>query len=141
MENQSNVLLKVSGILMIIGGILGIILGIIAVLGVGVFVAAAGKGANLGILMTASILVLISMIFTLIAGIVGVKNAANPEKANTCIMYGFIIVGFTLLGNILSVVGGNSFNFTGLLIGLVLPAIYLVGAFQNKKLAEGSLEV
>lgn len=119
---------------MIIGGVLGIILGIIAVIGAGIIVAASGDTSSLGLLLSASLLVLVSMVASLVAGILGVVNAAKPEKANVCIVFGFIIVAFTILGNILNVIGGKGFSFMGLLIGLILPALYILGAFQNKKL-------
>ncbi len=137
MENKSNTLLKVTGILMIIGGAIGIIGGIIAIIGVGAFVAMVGGSA--GILIGGAILVLISAIVSLIAGIQGVKNADKPENANVCIMYGSIVIGFTILGSLLNVIGGKGFSFSSLLIGLVLPGLYLYGAFQNKKLAEGNM--
>ncbi|NLJ73345.1 MAG: hypothetical protein GX333_10060 [Syntrophomonadaceae bacterium] len=78
-------------------------------------------------------------IVSLIAGIQGVKNADKPENANVCIMYGSIVIGFTILGSLLNVIGGKGFSFSSLLIGLVLPGLYLYGAFQNKKLAEGNM--
>ena len=79
---KANNFLKVTGILMIIGGAIGIIIGIIAVLGLGALAAMAGAGAGgIGALLVVSvILVLISPIIQLIAGILGVKNAAKPEK-------------------------------------------------------------
>jgi hypothetical protein len=128
--------LKVSGILMIIGGSIGMILGIIAVIGVGALVLLLGPEANAGFLKMAAFLALFSSIVSFIAGIVGVKNAAKPEKAMTCIVYGFLVVGLTLLGNILYVAGGSSFNSTSLVIGLILPALYLFGAYQNKNIKQ-----
>lgn len=135
METKSNGFLKVTGILMIIGGSISIILGIIAVVGVGALVILIGDEANMGLLMFGAVLVLVSAVVSLIAGIVGVKNAAKPEKAMTCIVYGILTAVLAVLGNILSVVGGADFNVIGLAIGLVLPALYLIGAFQNKKRA------
>lgn len=136
MEGQSNGLLKVTGILMIIGGGLGIIFGIIAVLGVSVaveFINGLGGDANLGLLMFAAILTLISAIVSLAAGIVGVVNAAKPEKAIVCIVFGILTAALSVLGNILTTAGGGSFSVLNLMIGLVLPVLYLIGAFQNKK--------
>ena len=132
MEKTSNKFLKVTGILMIISGGLSIILGIIAVLGVGVLAAALGSEANMGLLMLSSILVLVSGVASLIAGILGVKNAAKPEKAQICIVFGFITAILAVLGNVLNIAGGNSFDVFGLVIGLVVPVLYLIGAFQNK---------
>jgi len=134
MERKSNMFLKVTGILMIIGGSISIIFGIIAVIGVGALVAILGAEANAGLLVVSAILVLVSAVVSLIAGIIGVKNAAKPEKAQTCIIYGVLTAVLAVLGNVLSVAGGSSFNMMGLLTGLVLPALYLVGAFQNKKM-------
>ena len=129
MENKSNGLLKVAGILMIIGGIIGIIVGIIAVLGVGVL---AALGASSGLLTFSAILLIVGAIVQLIAGIVGAKNAAKPENAQKCIVFGVLVIALSVLGNILGLVAGGSFNFVSLLSGLLLPVLYLVGAFQNK---------
>ncbi|NLC65808.1 MAG: hypothetical protein GX752_02550 [Clostridium sp.] len=136
MEKESNKFLKVTGILMIIGGAFGIIVGIIAVLGVGVLALALGAEANMGLLMAGSVLVLISAVVSLIAGIIGVKNAAVPEKAKTCIIFGIMTAVFAVLGSTLSVIGGQKFNVASLIIGLGLPALYLIGAFQNKNLGD-----
>ena len=129
MENKSNGLLKVAGILMIIGGIAGIIVGIIALIGVGVL---AALGANSGLLSFAVILVIVGAIVQLIAGIVGSKNAAKPEKAQTCVVFGIIVIALSVLGTILGLVAGGSFNVLTLVTGLAVPILYLIGAFQNK---------
>ena len=132
MENKSNTLLKVTGILMIIGGALSAILLIFAG-GLGLFASAAGVlGQGSGLLLFATVLLLIGAVVELIAGIVGVKNAAKPEKAGVCIVFGIIVFGLSLLGNIMNLIGESGFNFSSLLLGLLLPALYLVGAFQNK---------
>lgn len=129
MEAKGAKFLKVTGIIMIIGGALGIILGIIALLGVGVLALA---GASAGILTFAAILSLVSAIVQLIAGIKGVKNANKPEKAQSCIVWGAVVAVLSVLGNILTVVGGGEFDVTSLLLGLVLPVLYIVGAVKNK---------
>lgn len=132
MEKKSNTLLKVASILMIIFGGLGIILGIIAVVGASALsLLSEGETA---LLIWGSVAYLLSSIVSLIAGIIGVKNAAKPEKAQTCIIFGIITALFAVLGSIMTVVGGGKFNVLGLSTGLVLPVLYLVGAFQNKKL-------
>ena len=135
MERKSNMLLKVASIIMIVGGGLGIVFGIIAVLGLGALALALGSEASTGLLMAGALLALVSSIISLVAGIVGVKNAAVPEKAQTCIVFGIITAVSSVFASTLSMMGGNSFNFASLLVGLLLPVLYLVGAFQNKKLA------
>jgi len=134
-EKKSNGFLKVTGILMIIGGSLGFIFSIIAVLGVALVVAlaeAAGVDAKAGLLTFAAILAIVSSVVSFIAGIIGVKNAAKPEKAQTCIVFGILCIVLSILGQILTMVAGGSFNVVGLFTGLVIPVLYLIGAFQNK---------
>lgn len=131
MEPRPNQFLKVTGILMIIGGALGIILGIIAVLAASA--ASALFGAEANALFIASIFMLVSSVISLIAGILGVANAKRPEKAMICIVFGILTVLFSLLGNVITVANGGEFNVAGLITGLVLPVLYLIGAFQSKK--------
>jgi len=138
MEKQSNGFLKVTGILLIIGGSVSIIVGLLAVACSSVLVAAdvaLDAGAGTGLLMVASILILVSGVVSLIAGIVGVKNAAKPEKAGSCIVWGVLVIVLAVLGNILTMVAGGPLNYISIVTGLVLPALYLLGAFQNKKRA------
>lgn len=120
--------LKVTGILMIIGGALGIILGIVALVGA---IAGVALGASF-LLLVAAIFTLVSAILQLVAGIVGVKNCDKPENAQKCIKWGVIVVALTVLGSLISVIGGGKFDVLSLLIGLVLPALYIYGAIKNK---------
>ncbi len=130
---KGNKFLMVTGILMIIGGAFGIIAGIVAILGVSGLAALAGSAAGTGMLYLASFLCLASGIVQLIAGVMGVKNCEKPEMAQKCIIWGAIVAALSVLGNILNVVVGSSFNVTSLLIGLILPALYIYGAYLNKK--------
>lgn len=130
---KGNKFLTVTGILMIIGGAFGIIAGIVAILGVSGLAALAGSAAGTGMLYLASFLCLASGIVQLIAGVMGVKNCEKPEMAQKCIIWGAIVAALSVLGNILNVVVGSSFNVTSLLIGLILPALYIYGAYLNKK--------
>ncbi|HHU04090.1 MAG TPA: hypothetical protein GXZ81_03615 [Fastidiosipila sp.] len=121
-----------TGILMIIGGGLSIILGIIAMLGVALIVSALGTEEMLGLLIFATILSLLGAIVSLVAGILGVANAAKPEKANICIVFGILAAILSVLGNVLTATSGGTFSVFNLILGLVLPVLYLIGAFQNK---------
>ena len=132
MERKSNGFLKVTGILMIIGGGLSIILGIIAMLGVALIGSALGTEEMLGLLIFATILSLLGAIVSLVAGILGVANAAKPEKANICIVFGILAAMLSVLGNVLTATSGGTFSVFNLILGLVLPVLYLIGAFQNK---------
>ena len=80
-------------------------------------------------------LALVSAGISLVAGILGVKNAAKPEKAMVCIVFGILTAALSVLGNVLTVAGGGNFSIPNLLLGLVIPVLYLIGAFQNKQRA------
>ncbi len=126
--------LKVCGILMIIGGALGIILGIVAL--IGVFALSAlleGSGGSMGGLIFSAVLAIVAGVVELIAGIIGVKNCKNPAKATTCIVWGAIVAALTIISQILSVAGGESFNVMSCITGLVVPVLFIVGAVLNKK--------
>lgn len=124
--------LKVTGILMIIGGVLGCILAIITLAGLSALEQASYGLLNMGMLRTAGILTLIGGVVELIAGIVGLKNCKAPEKAGTCLIWGILTVVISVASNIITSVGGGSFNIVLLLLGLILPALYIIGACKNR---------
>ena len=127
--------LKVTGILMIIGGAISAIVGLIALIGtLAVSSLLTGSGL-LGWMIIGSVLCLISGVAELIAGIFGVSHCEKPEKAHTCILWGCIVVGLCVLGNIFNLIGGGSVSVVSLLLGLVIPALYIYGAVQNKNTA------
>ena len=125
--------LKVTGILMIIGGAFGIIGGIIAMIGAGALAAVLETSA--GGLILASVLILASAVFQLIAGIMGVKNCDKPEKAQSCLVMGVIVAILSVAGNVTSSVLGSSFNITSYVTGLVIPVLYIIGAVKNRETA------
>ena len=125
--------LKVTGILMIIGGAFGIIGGIIALIGAGALAAVLETSA--GGLMFASVLILASAVFELIAGIMGVKNCDKPEKAQSCIVIGVIVAILSVAGNVISNVLGSDFNIINYATGLIIPVLYIIGAVKNKEAA------
>lgn len=127
--------LKVTGILMIIGGALSTILGIVAVLGVAALAYIASAQTEAGMLYASTILLLISGVVELIAGIIGVINAEKPQKAKACIVWGALVAILSVASTILGVVGGGDFSVSGLVLGLVLPVIYIIGAVKNMQSA------
>ena len=124
--------LKVTGILMIIGGGISIIMGIIAALSVAALAYIAG-GDSSALLYASVVLMLISAGAELVAGIIGVVNCKKPEKAGVCIAWGIIVAVLSVAGTILNSVGGGTFSVFSLILGLVLPVLYIIGAVFNKK--------
>lgn len=127
--------LKVTGILMIIGGALAAILGIIAVLSVAALAYIASAHSEAGMLYASTILFLVSGIVELIAGIIGVLNAEKPQKAKACIVWGALVAVLSVAGTILGVAGGGDFSVFSLILGLVLPVLYIIGAVKNMQSA------
>lgn len=78
-------LLKVVGILMIIGGAISIIMSIIAIASVGTLTYftdgdLSSVQLNPTIIYTSCVVMILGSVAELIAGIIGVKNCAKPEK-------------------------------------------------------------
>lgn len=125
--------LKVTGILMIIGGGISIILSIIAVLGVAALVYISDGEASSAMLYASVALMVVSAVAQLVAGIIGVVNCKKPEKAGVCMAWGIIVAVLCIAGTILNSAGGGSFSILSLVLGLVLPILYIIGAVFNKK--------
>ena len=125
--------LKVTGILMIIGGGISIIMGIIAALGVAALAYISDGTVSSALLYASVVLMLISAVAELVAGIIGVVNCKKPDKAGSCIVWGIIVAVLSVAGTILNSVGGCYFSAFSLILGLVLPVLYIIGAVFNKK--------
>ena len=126
--------LKVTGILMIIFGAIALIMSILAIAGIGVLAAVGISAAGLWL---SGIFALLGAVAEFIAGIIGVKNCDKPEGAKSCVIWGSIVVAFCILSNVITlVVYSENFSIFSVFTGLVIPVLYLVGAFQNKKEAE-----
>lgn len=131
MENRSNgsSFLRVCGILMIIGAILGLVFAVLAV----IVIRQPGSGLNTPIHWVSVVLAFVGSAIELIAGILGVRYANRPEKAKTCIVCGVLVILMTLLSQVISAVSGGEVNFLNALTGLLVPILYVIGAFKNQK--------
>ena len=125
--------LKVTGILMIIGGAISVIMGILAAIGVAALAYISDGTVSSALLYTSVVLMIVSAVAELIAGIIGVANCKKPEKAVSCIVWGIIVAVLSVAGTILNSVGGGSFSAFSLILGLVLPVLYIIGAALSKK--------
>lgn len=132
-KTKGTAFLKVTGILMIIGGAISVIMGIIAALGVAALVYISDGTISSVLLYTSVILMIVSAVAELAAGIIGVANCKKPDKAGSCIVLGIIVAVLSVAGTILNSVGGGSFSAFSLILGLVLPVLYIIGAVLNKK--------
>ena len=125
--------LKVTGILMIIGAAFLILFGVI-IGGVGALVAALGGSKALNFAFYLGLATaLVGGIIELIAGINGVKHCNKPENAKKCITWGIIVIALSVISNVLAVIGGGEFSVLSFVIGLIVPGLYIYGAFLNHK--------
>lgn len=131
---MKNKLLHVCGILMIIGGAIAIITGIVSLAGAGVLVAVGeGEGVAAFPLYAAIAISLVGGALELFAGIMGVKNCAAPDKAALCIVLGIAVIALCVISNALTLIAyPASFGILSVILGLVLPVLYLIGAVQLK---------
>ena len=128
--------LKVTGILMIIGGAIAIItsvLSLITIITMMAVIVYAGFSPLLAWITV--ILAFGGSILELIAGIMGVKYCDDPQKAKMLVGYGVIIVAICILNNIIGLIIGTEFSVVSLLVGLVIPILYIIGASKNMKSA------
>ena len=115
---------------MIIGGGISLIVAIAALLGIATL---ALLGASSGMLYAAGALTLISAVAELVTGIIGVVNAKRADKAGTCMAWGIVVAVLCVVGCILTVAGGGEFPVFSLILGLVLPVLFIIGAAKNKQ--------
>lgn len=145
MEKKRNNFLLVCGILMIIGGAIALITNFVALGAAKIAISLAemageefvAQVAQANLLHVAIIVGLIGSAVELVAGILGCVNASKPSGAGACIVFGILTALCTVASSAISMAAGAEFGalIFGLLLGLVLPVLYLIGAFQNKKLA------
>jgi len=126
MEAKGKSLLKVVSILFIIFGAIATIVTIIGLVGAAAL--SAVTGGVTGLLTIALIILVISSVGELVVGIMGLKKCGDTSKANFFIVTGIIFAVLALVSTIMF------FQVTSL-IGFVLPILYIVGGFLNKKSA------
>lgn len=124
---QKNMLLKVSSILMIIGGALMLLIGLIAVIG-----ASMESALRAPLVMAAIAFVFIIALVELIAGIIGVSTANKGKKGTTCVVLGLIILVVAIANVVVTIISTGSIAIPSLIIGLLLPVIYLIGGINQK---------
>ena len=139
MKTPKNRVLQITGIVMIVGGIIGVIAGTIAFTSLGFLTIILDSEADFKLSLSSIILSVIISVINIVAGIVGVINSDRPENAGVCFIFGFITLISSVFASTLSMLGGKSYQISSLLIGLIIPILYLVGAYQNKQLTKVTL--
>ena len=145
MEYRGAGKLKVIGILFIIFGAIAVVIYGMALAGSGLMVGmsgniADGSGASEAtvaqggsLLMVMSGISLVYGLVELIAGIMGVKNCRNRDKAGSLVVIGSVLLIFALVSTIMPMVS-SGVQVSGIIrvaFGALLPVLYIYGAKQN----------
>lgn len=128
--------LKVVGILLIVFGAIGIILSVITLIGGGV--AAAYLDADIGaMVIVTGIISLLGALLNLVSGIFGVKFCAAIDKAKLLMIFAIAMGAVQVIAFIFNLLLAQAIvtGIISLIIGLVLPALFLIGALKNKQAA------
>ena len=126
--------LRVTGVLMIIFASIALVAVVFAVIGIGIL--AAGDVPIARFLVTTAAACL-GAIAEFVTGILGVKNWDRPDRANTCIGWGITVIALSLIADALVFAFfPEYFQVASIALGLIIPILYLLGGFQNRKLAK-----
>lgn len=132
-EAPGGSLLKVTGILLIIFGGIGLISSLITIIAIPLLLS---EGYGSIIILSVVVSTIISAL-NVIAGILGVKNSYEISKAGICKTFGIILIVIQIINSIFSFYS-NSVQGKGvgmvifsLIIGLILPILYFLGASKN----------
>lgn len=132
MEAKGKKMLKVCGIILIIEGIVGILsYGLLTL----IFSATTMfSGETEGWLVTLiAVLYLLAAVVSLIAGVLGVKKCADKSAAKKCIFWGSLNLILTVAATWgTSGVDTSLSHMIYMSIGLIVPSLYVSGAYMNK---------
>lgn len=135
MKNQEQTFLKVTSILMVIGGIIALLAGVFAILGVSALAALMGSAEGTGLLYAGSVLAVVTSAVEILAGAKGLKACRLPGKAGECVILGIAIVALSMISMAVNVKGGGEFKIINLVVNLLVPVLYILGAVKTKPAA------
>ena len=88
------------------------------------------NGMTYAQLVASTVMVLVAGVVYLAAGVVGVKQAGNTEKAGLCVGMGALLVA-EVIAEVLATLKFGAFDPASVVRMLMFPAIYMVGAVLN----------
>lgn len=127
-------MLKATGIIYIILSALGL-LACLVLIALGL---AAGTDDGLGwgvvtALITLGVLAVPSSAFGLVAGILGAKWCARPDKAQVLFVLGVVLAVAAALSLLIDLGSGGISSSAGDIVRLALAAFYTLGAWRNRQ--------
>ena len=132
--NKGANIFKISSVLMVVSGVISIIAAIVFLIGLSGLVALFGETLPVWFYVSA-LLSMVGAVSSLVAGIMGLKACKGRAKVITCMIWGIVVAVLSTGGFISNVVTGGDISVSSLILGLVIPILYLVGANMFKKSA------
>lgn len=124
-----------TGILYIIFGTLGLLLSLALLAGGGLLLAAGAGTVGIALGAVAGILgaiTVLTAVFYLILGILGVRNCDKPEKCGVNFVLGILVLVLVVIGLVVNVATTDPSGTLSSVVGLVLSILYVMGAKENK---------
>ncbi len=75
---------------------------------------------------------MLTAVFYLILGILGVRNCDKPEKCGVNFVLGIIVLVLVVIGLVVNVATTGPSGALSSVVGLVLSILYVMGAKENK---------
>ncbi|MCL2838437.1 MAG: hypothetical protein FWE04_05135 [Oscillospiraceae bacterium] len=132
-------MLKIVSILFVIFGGWGVIAGLMACGGASLITASLSiLGVGTGVLWVTIIVAIVLAVLGLIMGIVGLLWSNKTEKAGLLTTLGIAYIALLVVRTVFDFIFASSLNvglgafaWVGLIVGLVLPVLYILGAKKN----------
>lgn len=134
---QGSKLLKITGMIMIIFGAISLLMNLFCLIGA-LDIDSSLLEESYSIYWIMLLVSFVASMLYLLLGMLGIINWHKPQKANICIILDIIFILLTLCNNIFSInISSISpvFYFSTI-VSLILPILYLVAAFQLKKMGK-----
>lgn len=139
-KTTSQKALKVISIIMIVLAGLTLLLGITGIASGG-FLSITGlsstNGNSIALLggmaIIAGLIIVVGGIINLLIGIFGLRGASDPRKIGTFYVLAIIGLAFAVLSALGTVVGGDWSSLGSAIIGLILPGVCVLLAYNIKK--------
>ena len=138
-KTTSQKALKVISIIMIVLAGITLLLGVGGLV-TGGFLGVAGLGTSSGsaamlggVAIVASLVIVVSGVIDLLIGIFGLRGANDPRKIGTFYVLAIIGLAFAVLSALGTVIGGDWSSMGSAIIGLILPGVCVLLAYNIKK--------
>lgn len=130
---KGKVLLIIAGVIMIAGGAIGMIAGTAALLGIITLTSSIDMRSGVAIMIAVAAVTIASGAVHLVSGIIGLRKSGSTHAYKQCLPFGIACIAVVILGNIVNTAAGYDLDIGSLLVGIALPAVYIIAAYMNSR--------